>query len=125
LTLVQGHEVEVFDAFLIILYQTLTKCALANNFSDILKYEGPSVEVSISTKSVTFLLSLDNGHVRILLADEALVLTILPAVAVIGTFNTSSTIYTVRVFSTGEVGVRFGILNWLSVLLYVGRRTKI
>jgi len=75
LTLRERHEVEVLDAFFVILLHAPPEDIFANDLADILKDEVISFEILVSTQAVAFLLCLDDCNVCELFTEEALILT--------------------------------------------------
>lgn len=67
LPFVQGHEVEVFNAFLVILYHALSKLTLPNDFADVFINKFIWTKASIGAQTIAFLCCLEDGNISKLL----------------------------------------------------------
>jgi hypothetical protein len=124
---IEGHEIEMLDALLVILNGSPTERWLVDNFANILENEVVSTQINIGSQSVALFLSFDYGYVGVLFALEALILTS-PATRAISVdaFQFSRTINTIRIFSACLIlaidwgisfSTQFAQLGWERVLL--------
>lgn len=70
----QRHEVEMLNAFLVVLHHATAKGRLVDHLSHILVDELVLVEVRVRAQAVALLLRLDNGYIGVEFPLEALVL---------------------------------------------------
>ena len=65
LTLAQGHEIEMFDTFLIILDHAFAKSGFRDSFTNILEDEIVRPQLNVCPEAVALFLSLDDGYIGI------------------------------------------------------------
>jgi hypothetical protein len=54
LSLLNHHEIKMFDAFLVVFMHSLSECVLLNHFSDIFVDEGVFGDIDVCTDTVSF-----------------------------------------------------------------------
>ena len=101
--LVERHEVEVLDPFLVILLHAPPEDIFANNLANIFKYKVIRSQIGVSAESVAFLDGFDDGDVGVLLLLETLILAASPAPAIPDTLHFGRTVDTVGVLATGLI----------------------
>jgi hypothetical protein len=75
LSFAKGHEIEVFDTFLVVGKRTAAKSSFGDDFSDVLKNEIARFQICVGSQAVTFLLCLNDGDVGEEPSGESLILT--------------------------------------------------
>ena len=105
LTLGEGHEIEVFDAFLIILVHAPPESRLRDDFTNVFEDEIIRLEIIVSTQAEAFLVSLDDRDIGVDFSLEALVLAPISAAAIPGALHLGGPIDAVRVFTARMVGL--------------------
>ena len=73
LSFVQGHKIEVLDAFLVILNHTLPELGLPNDFADVFINEFVRRKISVGSQAVAFLSCLEDSDIRKLLQLKPLI----------------------------------------------------
>jgi hypothetical protein len=96
----EGHEIEVFDPFFIVLSRASPKLGLVDDFADILENELVRSQISLGTETEPFLFCLDDRDICILSALKSLILAFSAAAAVTHALDFGSAIDTIRIFST-------------------------
>jgi hypothetical protein len=109
LTFGEGHEVEVLDAFLIILVHAPPESRLRDDFANVFEDEIIRLEILVSTKTEAFLVSLDDRNVGVDLSLEALVLTAVSAAAIPGALHLGGPVDAIRIFAARIIGLRLRI----------------
>ena len=99
----ERHEVEVFDALIMILRHSLVKCSFTNDFSNVFENELISPQARIRAKSKALLFRLNDRDIGKKLALESLVLTCLTASAVARALHFDSAVGTIRILAAGMV----------------------
>jgi hypothetical protein len=112
LTLGKGHEVEVLDAFLIILMHAPPESRLRDDFTNIFEDEIIRLEILVSTQTEAFLVSLDDRNIGVDLSLKTLVLASVSAAAIPGALHLGGPVDAIRVFATGMVGLCLRIYGW-------------
>lgn len=105
----EGHEIEMFYAFFVVLNHAASERAFINDFANVFEDEFTRYHVLVCAKTIALLLSLDYRHVGILFSEEPLVLTLSPTAAVTATLHFGRAIDAIRVFSTSMIGSCDGI----------------
>ena len=103
LALAQGHEIEMFDAFLIVLNHTFSKRGFRNSFTNVFEDEVVGPEIRVCTEAIAFLLGLDNRYIGIKASEKSLVLTRWTTAAIIRTFHLACTVDAVGIVAAGEI----------------------
>ena len=109
LSLRKRHEVEMFDAFFIILYHAAAKAGFVNNFANILINHLLRRQLCVSPQTVAFLFRLDDRDIRVLVSLEPLVLAVSSAAAIPYTFHFCRTVDAVRIWPTSGILFREAI----------------
>lgn len=104
LAFVEGHEVEVLDALLIVLPHSPGEGILTNDLSDVLENEVIWFEVRVSPQAIALFLCLEDGDSGVLLVLEALVLALGSALAIVDTLDFRGTVDAIRVLTASMVG---------------------
>lgn len=103
------HEVEVSDFLYIVILHTLAKCIFVDDLANILEDEISRLQIGIRSKSKSFFLCLDDGHVGILFSREALILAFPAAPAVADALHFRRAVNAIRIFATRKIFPRDGI----------------
>jgi hypothetical protein len=82
LTLGKGHEVEVLDAFLVILVHAPPESGLRDDFANVFENEIIRLEVLVSSQTEAFLVGFDDRNVGVDLSLETLILASVSAAAI-------------------------------------------
>lgn len=98
--LIEGHEIEMLDPFLIVLSHAPPEICLVDHLSDVLENKLVRSQVELSTETKPLLVGFDDGHIRVFPSLESLILAFGAAAAIIYTFNLGRAIDTIRVFTT-------------------------
>jgi len=105
LTLGEGHEIEVLDAFLIILVHAPPESRLRDDFANVFEDEIIWLEMIVSTQAEAFLVSLDDRNVGVDLLLEALVLAPVSAAAIPRALHLGGPVDAIRVFAACMIGL--------------------
>lgn len=106
---VEGHEVEVLDAFIIVLLHPLSEGVLANDLANVLVYEVVSSQIGLGSQAIAFLFGFDNGDVHPLFSLEALILACRPTTAIAHALHFGGAIDAIRILATGMIGMGRGV----------------
>jgi hypothetical protein len=74
-----------------------------NDLTNVLENKVIGTQISVSTKSKTLFLCLENRDCGILFVLEALILTFWPAFTIADTFDLCSSVDAIRLFTTGFI----------------------
>lgn len=100
----QGHEVEVLDALIVVLVSASLKGSHVDHITDVLIDESVGLDIRIGTKTVSFFLRFDDRHRCVLMVLEALILAVGATAAISHTFDAGEPVHTVRIRTTRVVG---------------------
>jgi hypothetical protein len=103
LTLVQGHEVKVFDALFVVLSHPTPELLLSDHLSNILEDQLVRVEIRFRSESEAFFIRFDDRDFCVLFLLEPLIPAVLAALAVSHALDFGRSVDAIGVFATCQV----------------------